>query len=130
MATHETVPAFAAAAAVVASAAVMDQPYLWGFSGALVYGSGQLCAAIFSEASQDLSVKRRAWAQFLIAVFFGTAAAEAFGPDLATIAHNHVRPQAVWLSVGLSANGIWPVVERVIGQRIGAIISALFGARS
>ena len=129
MTTNETVPAFAAAAAVVASAAVMDQPYLWGFSGALVYVSGQLCAVIFSEAGQDPAIKRRAWAQFMIAIFFGTVAAEAFGPDLAALADGHVRNQAVWLTIGLSANGIWPIAEKAIGQRVGAVISALFGAR-
>jgi hypothetical protein len=111
------------------TAAIFARPGLWGFGGALVYGLGQLSAALFGESASDARVVRKAWLQFVTSLFFGAIAAEGFGPTIADLTHNAVRPQAVWLVVGLSANGMWPVIERLLGARLGAIVKAFLGER-
>lgn len=109
--------------------AIMTRPAIWGLAGSFVYASTQLGTALFSEAGNERRVILRAWLQFVTAVFFGAVAAEGFGPTISDLTHSAVRPQAAWLVVGLSANAMWPVLERLLGARLGAIVRALLGER-
>lgn len=104
-----------------------SRPGLWGVGGALVYGLGVFRVTVYSEEGLDPRVRARAWLQLGTCILFGGLAAEGFGPTLAGWAHGRVHPEAVWLVVGLSANSMWPVLERLLGGRLRRIIDAILG---
>jgi hypothetical protein len=104
-----------------------SRPGLWGFGGALVYGLGQFRVTIYAEDGKNPRTMARAFLQLGTSLLFGVVAAEGFGPTLAGWAAGRVHPEAVWTVVGLSSNSMWPVVERLLGGRLRAIIDALLG---
>lgn len=118
----------AAAVAVGLLAAIAVRPGVWGLAGSLVYGLGVFRVTVYSEEGREPRVRARAWLQLVTCLLFGAVAAEGFGPTLAGWARGRVHPEAVWLVVGLSANSMWPVLERLLGGRLRKIIDAFLGS--
>lgn len=112
-----------------ALALVMSRPGLWGLAGATIYAGSQMVTLLSGEGARDRRSVALAWWKFWIAVFFGFVAAEGFGPTIVQWTSGRVQPQAVWLLVGLSVNGAWPVVERAVGKRLRKLVDAIFGER-
>lgn len=104
---------------------LLARPGLLGFSGALIYASPNLSAVLFSETASERAARRKAWLQFFTSIFFGLVAAEAFGPLIAERLGVHDHPEAIFFVIGLSVNGAWPAVERLL---LRTAASRLLGA--
>lgn len=92
-----------------------------------MYAFGQLAVVLRGEAGANGRFLRLAWAQFIVALFFGSVAAEAFGPSIVDWRAVPVRQQAIWLVVGLVANGVWPAVQRAVADGLRNRIRAWLG---
>lgn len=97
----------------------------WGLLGAIVYASARLIAALYSgDAPLPARRVRRAWAQFALAVLTGPIAAAGFTASIVSWPWLHAvaRPEAVALTIGLSANTLWPILVDGISRR-GRLLS-------
>jgi hypothetical protein len=96
---------------------VLGEPAFWGFWGALVYAGTALTRALWGELPATGAPRKLALAEFGIAIIFGPVAAEGFGP---TLFHwfPALDPKALALTIGLSANYIWPLAVKALGKRV------------
>lgn len=97
----------------------------WGLLGALVYALTRLSAALYSgDAKLEPRRARRAWAQFAVTVITGPIAAAGFTASIVSWPWLHAvaRPEAVALTIGLSANTLWPILVDGISRR-GRLLS-------
>lgn len=85
-----------------------------GLAGAFMYAASRLVTVVLGDVEVSDRIKRRAWAQFGLALFFGPLAAWTCTPLLIAKAP-HASTPAVALAIGLTANVLWPVlVEGVV----------------
>lgn len=93
---------------------ITDAPAFWGFGGAFVYASAILAKQLWGPAPVDSNGRKLAVSQWGIAIFFGPLAAAGFSPSLAGWLPK-LDSHAIALTVGLSANYIWPLVVKALG---------------
>lgn len=101
-------------------------PALWGFAGATFYAGTQLTTALWgAEASPDVRARKRLFARFFLAEFFGPVAAEALTRPAIALFGGHATIPAMGLAIGLSANALWPVFVGGMGQEFRKALGAM-----
>ncbi len=102
------------------SQTILDVPALWGFLGALIYASTVTTAALWGDSpAPDGLHRKRVFAEFAICIIVGPVLAEGFGPTLFKLQWlAQLDHRAVSLTVGLSANYLWPIAVRAMGRRV------------
>lgn len=100
-------------------AAFFDMPAVWGFLGAAIYASTVYVHVRWSDAPTSNNRRKRALAEFIIGVIVGPVLAEGFVPSLMHLPLLHsLDIRAVSVSVGISANYIWPRMVRALGKMV------------
>lgn len=94
--------------------AIMDAPAFWGFFGALVYAGTALIRRLWGDRPARGDTVKLVWAEFAIAVIFGPVAAEGFGPSIFKW-FPAMDERALALTIGLSANYLWPLAVEALG---------------
>jgi hypothetical protein len=93
---------------------ILNAPAFWGFAGAAVYASTVLAKQLWGPSPAEGNARKLALAQFGIAMFFGPVAAAGFTPSLSAW-FPKLDAHAISLTIGLSANYIWPLVVKALG---------------
>lgn len=100
-------------------------PAVWGLCGALFYSGMQLTTALWGgETAPSDRARKRAYARFGLAIFFGPVAAAAMTTPIIRLAEGRATIPAVGLAVGLSANILWPLFVEGMGLELRKALAA------
>lgn len=98
---------------------VLNAPALWGFFGAFIYAGTVFTSAFWADEPVTSQKRYRLLAEFAISIMVGPVVAEGFGPTLFASAWlKALDHRAICLSIGLSANYVWPIAVKALGSRV------------